>query len=161
VETGALSRREGRKCQTQALLLTRPTDEFGFDSPTAGDSFFPVPVVIRAHLGHTRPFSPAIATTSLRRLAICRCGRRHSRLSTVGGETTTPAFLTSTCRAAQCRAETVLILPFPPPFSRARQVGDISCALAAQRSSAFPPRGTLRVSGPSQKDWPSFALAAQ
>jgi len=46
-------------------------------------------------------------------------------------------------------------------FSRARQVGDISCALAAPRSSAFPPRGTLRVSGPSQKDWPSFALAAE
>ena len=40
-------------------------------------------------------------------------------------------------------------------FSQARQVGDISCALAAPRSSAFPPRGTLRVSGPSQRDWPS------
>jgi hypothetical protein len=34
------------------------------------------------------------------------------------------------------------MLPFPRRFSRARQGGDISCALAARRSSAFPPRGT-------------------
>jgi len=62
-----LSRCEGRKSQMQPQLPTRSTDATRLDNPTHGPSFFPAPAVNRAHLGHARPFPPAIATTSLRR----------------------------------------------------------------------------------------------
>ena len=97
---GLPSRREGRKSQTQPQLPTRYPDATRLHNPTDGATFFPVPAVNRAHLGHARTFPPALATTSLRPLAICRCRRRHSRLSTVGGETIAPPS-TSACASGR------------------------------------------------------------
>jgi hypothetical protein len=129
---------------------------------TAGSSCFPVPAVTPLAFDASAPSRPRSRARPLRPLAICASARWPSRLSTLGlGITVTPS-RPQVLRLADCDSGAVPILSFPPPFlSRAWQAGDISCALAARRFSAFPPRETLRVSGPSQKDWPSFALAVQ
>jgi hypothetical protein len=115
---------------------------------TAGGSFFPVATVTPPALDtparsrrRTRPLAftgspiayPVAASRAFPHLEV-KPPRRRSE----------PQLL----RFADFRAEAVLTLLFRRRFSRARQAGDISCALAARRPSAFPPRGTLRVSGP-------------
>jgi hypothetical protein len=94
-ETGALSRPEGRKSQTQAPLPTHSTDATRLDNPTAGGSFFPVPAVTAPALDRPSLSRPRSRPIPLRRPAICTSACCHLRLSTLGGENTAPPFSTS------------------------------------------------------------------
>ena len=159
-DAGLPSRREGRKSQSQPQLPTRSPDATRLDNPTDGASFFPVPAVSRAYLGHARTYPPAIATTSLRPLAIRRCGRRHSRLSTVGGETTVPPS-TSACASSRVPCGN----GSDTSFSTAILAGTAGWRHLLRPGGTallcFPATRDPPVSGPSQKDWPSLALAAE
>jgi hypothetical protein len=95
VEPGAVSQCEPRKSQTQAPLPTRPTDASGFDNPTAGGSFIPVPAVTPLALDTSALSRQRARSHPLRRPVICPSARCHSRHSTLGAETIAPPFSTS------------------------------------------------------------------
>src|SRR5262249_28129782 len=98
---------------------------------------------------------------AFRGLAICISTCCHSRLSTLSGEPPRRPSRLQLSRFGTCRGAPVPILPFPPPFLAGTAgwrhlLRPDSTALLCFPATRDPP-----VSGPSQKDWPSLALAAQ
>ena len=113
-------------------------------------------------LGHKHPFSLLSRPHPVRRLVTCTFGRRHSRLPTVGVQTTAPAFLAPclTFRRLPCGAGSDT--SFSAAVSRGH--GRLPTSPAPWRRGApllsrhAGPSGFLV---PHKKVWPSVAQAAE
>jgi hypothetical protein len=160
-DAGPWSLRESRKSQTQAQLPRRATEASGFDNPTADSSCFPVPAVTPLAFDASAPSRPRSRAHPLRPLAICASARWPSRLSTVGLGTTVTPSRPQVVRLADCHSGAVPILSFPPPFLAGMAGWRHLLRPGGTALLCFPAARDPPGSGPSQKDWPSFALAEQ
>ena len=152
---------KGRKPQTQALLPAWSTDANAFGNPTTGRSFFPA-AAVSAHTSDIRSLSWSRSRpVPLPRLAICASARCHSRLFTSGVGTARPPTRPQVLRLAHCHSGAVPILPFPPPFLAGTAGRRYLLRPGGTALLCFPATRDPPVSGPSQKDWPSLALAAE
>ena len=160
-ETGPFSSSKPRESRAHASLPTRSTDSTPLDNPAAAGSFFSLPPVTLPRLV-ARPFScsPSRPLSPRRSLPVT-CARSHSRLSTLGGETTVPPSRPQLVNLADCLVEAVPILPFPPPFLTGTAGWRHLLRPGGAALLCFPATRDPPGFRSLPKDWPALALATQ